>query len=179
MVPTKEHDDSFKFLSLFQFLCLGTNWGETYILDHEGNNVGRQKFQKHLVSVNQISVDSKAEYVASCADDGKIYISCLYADENNVKLSLERHIKCIELDPMHFKSGSGRKFIIGDYHLTLYEKTFLKGLKSTILSESEGLVNNVKWNGSFVAWASAIGVRIYDLNERCSLGLIKWEEPRR
>lgn len=79
---------------------------------------------------------------------------------------------------MYYKSGSGRKFIIGDYQLTLYEKTFLKGLKSTVLSDSEGLVNAVKWNGQFVAWASAIGVRVYDLNEKCSLGLIKWETPK-
>lgn len=60
----------------------------------------------------------------------------------------------------------------------MYEKTFLKGLKSTVLCESEGLVNAVKWNGQFVAWASGIGVRVYDLNEKCSLGLIKWEEPK-
>lgn len=46
------------------------------------------------------------------------------------------------------------------------------------MCDSEGLVNTVKWNGQFVAWASAIGVRVYDLNEKCSLGLIKWEEPR-
>lgn len=62
--------------------------------------------------------------------------------------------------------------------MKLYEKHFLKGLKSTVLCDAEGLVTAVKWNGHFVAWASAIGVRVYDLNERCSLGLIKWEEPR-
>lgn len=92
-------------------------------------------------------------------------------------MNLERQLKCIELDPLYHKS-SGRKFILGDYQLTLYEKTFLKGLKSTILSSSEGLVNAVKWNGQFVAWASGLGVRVYDLNEKCSLGLIKWEEPK-
>ena len=88
-------------------------------------------------------------------------------------------MRCIELDPLHYKSGNGRKFIIGDYQLTMYEKTFLKSMKSTVLSESEGLVNAIKWNGQFVAWASGIGVRVYDLTEKCSLGLIKWEEPKR
>jgi vacuolar protein sorting-associated protein 41 len=103
----------------------------------------------------------------------------LYAEDNSVFLNLERQIKCIELDPMYYKS-SARRFILGDRQLTLYEKTFLKGLKSTVLSESEGIVNAVKWcpNGQFVAWASSIGVRVYDLNEKCSLGLIKWEEPK-
>lgn len=108
----------------------------------------------------------------------QVHINCLYEDDNSVFLNLERQIKCIELDPMYHKSSSGRRFVLGDYQLTLYEKTFLKGLKSTVLSDSEGLVNAVKWNGQFVAWASGIGVRVYDLNEKCSLGLIKWEEPK-
>jgi hypothetical protein len=157
---------------------LGTTWGDIHILDHEGNVNSHQKFPKHIVGINQISVDNKGEYIATVGDDGQIHINCLYAEDNNVFLNLERPIKCIELDPMYHKSSSGRRFIIGDYQLTLYEKTFLKGLKSTILSDSEGPVNAVKWSGQFVAWASAIGVRVYDLNEKCSLGLIKWEEPK-
>lgn len=68
--------------------------------------------------------------------------------------------------------------VLGDTKLVLYEKTFLKGLKSTVLSESEGVVSAIRWNGQFVAWASAMGVHVYDLNERCSLGLIKWEDPK-
>lgn len=95
-------------------------------------------------------------------------------------MNLEREIKVIEIDPLYYRSNLGRRFILGDYQLTLYEKTFLKGLKSTVLSDSEGLVNAVKWNpsGQFIAWASSLGVRVYDLQEKCSLGLIKWEEPK-
>lgn len=33
------------------------------------------------------------------------------------------------------------------------------------------------WQGNFVAWASHLGVRVYDLSEKCSLGLMKWEVP--
>lgn len=102
----------------------------------------------------------------------------MYSEENNHKINTGKKVKCVELDPQYYKSGSGRRFIIGDDRLTLYEKTFLTGLKSTVLSESEGTVNSIKWNGQFVAWASSLGVRVYDLNERCSLGLIKWEEPK-
>lgn len=47
-----------------------------------------------------------------------------------------------------------------------------------MLSEAEGLVSSIAWTNQFVAWASDIGVRVYDLNEKCSLGLIKWEEPK-
>lgn len=64
----------------------------------------------------------------------------------------------------------------GDNKLTLYEKTFLKGLKSTVLNDSEGVVSAIAWSDQFVAWASAIGVRVHDLNEKCSLGLIKWQD---
>lgn len=110
--------------------------------------------------------------------DLQVHINCLYEEDNNVLLNLERQVKCIALDPQYHRSGSGRRFLLGDFQLTMYERTFLKGLKSTVICESEGLVNNVKWNGQFVAWASAIGVRVYDLQERCSLGLIKWEEPK-
>lgn len=65
----------------------------------------------------------------------------------------------------------------GDDKLTLYEKNFLKKLKPNVLSHAEGHVISICWNGPFVAWASCLGVRVYDLNEKCSLGLMKWEEP--
>lgn len=47
-------------------------------------------------------------------------------------------------------------------------------MKQTILGEAEGGVGSIAWSGQFVAWASYTGVRVYDLNARCSLGLIKW-----
>lgn len=56
---------------------MGTAWGEVQILDHEGNINTRQRFPKHMVSVNQISVDSKGEYIATCSDDGKVRIQLL------------------------------------------------------------------------------------------------------
>lgn len=131
-----------------------------------------------MVSVNQVSIDSKGEYIGSCSDDGVVVINGLYTEENNQNLNIGRAVKTIALDPMHYKSGTGRRFIIGDNKLTLYEKTFLKGLKQSVMCEAEGLVSAIAWTEQFVAWASAIGVRVYDLYERCSLGLIKWEEPK-
>lgn len=64
--------------------------------------------------------------------------------------------------------------ITGEDKLVLYEKTFLARLKTTILWEAEGGVRSIAWTDQFVAWASDTGVRIYDLNAKCSLGLIKW-----
>lgn len=153
------------------------------MLDHQGNTVENainhtQHFPEHMVSVNQISIDSRGEFIGTCSDDGTVVINGFYTDENNHKMKIGRAVKSIALDPMYFKSGSGRRFIIGDNKLTLYEKTFLKGLKQTVLHEVDGFVSAIAWTEHFVAWASAIGVRVYDLNEKCSLGLIKWEEPK-
>ena len=58
--------------------------------------------------------------------------------------------------------------------MVLYEKTFLSRMKPTFLWEAEGSVRSIAWIGQFVAWASDTGVRVYDLNAKCSLGLIKW-----
>lgn len=86
------------------------------MLDHQGNRVEtliNLKQNPHILSVNKISVDNKGEHIATCSDDGMIIISGLYSDENNQKLNVGKGIKAVELDPMHHKSGSGRKFLIG------------------------------------------------------------------
>ncbi|XP_053961064.1 vacuolar protein sorting-associated protein 41 homolog isoform X1 [Anastrepha ludens] len=164
-----------------KFLMFGTFLGRVYIFDHQGNSVtshlsdGPNDFS-HTVAVNHIDVDSKAEYVATCSDDGKVNITGLFSDENNQNLNLGKSIKAVALDPDP-KTSAGKRFVVGDDKLTLYEKNFLKKLKTTVLSSAEGYVLSVCWNGPFVAWASYLGVRVYDLNEKCSLGLMKWEEP--
>lgn len=92
-------------------------------------------------------------------------------------MNLDHQIKCIEIDPNYSKPGYGRRFIVGDSSLVLYEKALLGRMKPTVLCESEGFVSNIKWNGQFVAWSSVIGVRVYDFANRCSIGLVKWDEP--
>lgn len=165
-----------------KFICLGTQWGVIHLLDHEGNIVpitqdGKNKeLQAHAIAVNKISVDIKGNYIASCSDDGKVLVHGLYTTENTHSLVLGRLVKSVALDPYYFKSGSGRRFLTGDNKLTLYEKTFLNRLRSTVLFECEGNVQAIAWHERFVAWASEVGVRVYDLQARCSLGLIQWEK---
>ncbi|XP_074097880.1 vacuolar protein sorting-associated protein light [Cotesia typhae] len=157
-----------------KFLCLGSHMGKIHLLDHQGNNIQSKTLQAHSLTVNQISIDQNGDYIASCCDKGKIFIYGLYTRENNNIINLERQIKSIALDPAFLKSGTSKRFITGDDKLMLYEKTFLSRLKLTVLSEAEGGVRSVAWAGQFVAWASDTGVRLYDLNARCSLGLMKW-----
>ncbi|XP_050502655.1 vacuolar protein sorting-associated protein 41 homolog [Diabrotica virgifera virgifera] len=159
-----------------KFICLGSHWGVIHILDHQGNSIQGKELKAHTVSVNQISIDSNGEFVATCSDDGKVFIHSLFSKENDVQLNLGRLLKTVSLDPLYFKFGINKRFITGDDKLTLYERTFLGNLKSTVLCESEGLVRSLCWGENFLAWSSNIGVRVYDMNARCSLGLIKWED---
>ncbi|XP_072932333.1 vacuolar protein sorting-associated protein 41 homolog [Epargyreus clarus] len=165
-----------------KFICLGTQWGVIHLLDHEGNTVpisqekNQRDLQAHAIAVNKISVDLNGDYIASCSDDGKVLVYGLYSDDNTHNLILGRVVKSVALDPHYFKSGSGRRFLTGDNKLTLYEKTFLNRLRSTVLCECEGYVQAMAWHDRFVAWACEVGVRVYDLVARCSLGLIQWEK---
>ncbi|XP_076241786.1 vacuolar protein sorting-associated protein light [Calliopsis andreniformis] len=157
-----------------KFLCLGSHWGMIHLLDHQGNNIQSKSLQVHTVAVNQISIDHNGDFIASCSDDGKVFIYGLYSTENNHNMSMGRLVKSIAIDPNYYKSGSGKRFITGDDKLVLYEKTFLSRMKLTVLMEAEGGVRSIAWIGHLVAWASDTGVRIYDLNARCSLCLIQW-----
>lgn len=163
-----------------KFLIFGSYNGRLYLLDHQGNTVdsylNKSNSFCHSVGINEISVDTKGEYVASCSDDGKVVITGLFSDENNQKINIGKSVKAVALDPDP-KIPVGKRFIVGDEKLSMYEKNFLKNLKPSVLCDAEGYVLSVCWNGQFVAWASYLGVRVYDLNEKCSLGLMKWEQP--
>ncbi|XP_045469262.1 vacuolar protein sorting-associated protein 41 homolog [Harmonia axyridis] len=161
-----------------KFICLGSHWGVIHLLDHQGNNIEGKELKAHTVGVNQISIDSNGEFIATCSDDGKIFIHSLFNKENNFTLNIGRLVKTVALDPNYNKYGSTKRFILGDDKLTLYERTFLGSLRPTVLCESEGFVRSMSWNGNFIAWSSNVGVRVYDINARCSLGLIKWEEHK-
>ncbi|XP_026285245.1 vacuolar protein sorting-associated protein 41 homolog [Frankliniella occidentalis] len=157
-----------------KFVCLGNNWGMVHLLDHLGNTV-LEELRLHSTDVNQISIDSNGDFIASCSDDGRVFIQGLYSSDNNQELRKENcKVKSVAIDPNYYKPGSGRRFITGDEQLVLYEKTFLTRLKSTVLCKAQGLVHNIKWNGPFVAWADNLGVWVFDIEARRSLGLIKW-----
>jgi len=51
---------------------IGSHSGSVHIFDHEGNRITDKQFQSHDITVNQLSIDEKGEYIASCSDDGKV-----------------------------------------------------------------------------------------------------------
>lgn len=103
----------YKILLFVKFICVGSLWGMIHILDHQGNNVGTKELQAHTVAVNQISIDDNGDFLASCSDDGKVFVHGLYSADNNHNMEMGRSVKSIALDPAYFKSGSGRRFITG------------------------------------------------------------------
>lgn len=60
----------------------GTFLGRIYLFDHQGNSVTSHLSDapadiSHTVAVNHLDVDAKAEYVATCSDDGKVNVNLL------------------------------------------------------------------------------------------------------
>ncbi|XP_043069865.1 vacuolar protein sorting-associated protein 41 homolog isoform X5 [Drosophila bipectinata] len=162
-----------------KFLILGTFRGRVYLLDHQGNSIDSKLSKSgrhtHQVAVNKIDVDPKGEYVATCSDDGKVNITGLFSSSIDQTLDLQKCIKVVALDP-NPKSCIDR-FIVGDEKLVLYNRKILPGFVTKELCVVEGSVLSICWHLNLVAWASHLGVHVFDLNEECSLGLIKWEVP--
>ncbi|XP_060651255.1 vacuolar protein sorting-associated protein 41 homolog isoform X2 [Drosophila nasuta] len=162
-----------------KFLIVGTNRGYVYMLNHEGksveSNLSSGKSHTHSMAVNHIDVDPCGEYVATCSDDGRVNITKLFNWKNNRSFISGKFIKAIALAPED--KSSRRSFVVGNDKLTLYEPNLLHRLKPRELCAVEGSVLSISWQGYFVAWASHLGVGVYDLREKCSLGLMKWEVP--
>ncbi|XP_046655188.1 vacuolar protein sorting-associated protein 41 homolog [Daphnia pulicaria] len=156
-----------------KFMCLGTNWGALHLLDHLGHSSQQQEFPTHGMAINMVDIDSGGDYIGSCSNDGKVMVSGLYSTENCHTLMVDRPVKAIALDPLYYKSGSGRRFVTGDDRLILHEKVFLSRLKSTTLFEGEGEITNIKWKNRFLAWASTTGVRVFDMSVRRIISVVK------
>ncbi|XP_062142192.1 vacuolar protein sorting-associated protein 41 homolog [Drosophila sulfurigaster albostrigata] len=162
-----------------KFLIVGTNQGHVYMLNHEGksveSNLSSGKSHTHSMAVNHIDVDPRGEYVATCSDDGCVNITKLFNWKNNRSFFSGKFIKAIALAPED--KSSRRSFVVGNDKLTLYEPNLLHRLKPRELCAVEGRVLSISWQSNFIAWASHLGVDVYDLREKCSLGLMKWEVP--
>ncbi|GAA5862553.1 hypothetical protein JCM8547_002101 [Rhodosporidiobolus lusitaniae] len=142
-----------------KYIIIGTHNGAILVLTPEGGLVKR--FQPHTAMVNDLSVDSTSEFVASASMDGRVAIHSLSTPEVHV-FDLGRPLRCVALDP-YFGRRSTRHFVSGGMagSLILSEKGWL-GHKEVTLFSGEGPIWAAEWRGTFIAWASDAGVRIYD-----------------
>ena len=155
-----------------KFLALGTHWGVVHVLDHQGNNIRNKEFPSHTTTVNQISIDSYGEYVASCSEDGRVVINGLYNSDNNVQQMFDCPIRALALHPEYSRRGN-RQYVIGvGEKMLLYEKGWLRN-KSTVLHTGTGYIRTMKWKGDFLAWADSHGVEVYDVNRKTRIAHIE------
>ncbi|XP_023235855.1 vacuolar protein sorting-associated protein 41 homolog isoform X2 [Centruroides sculpturatus] len=169
-----------------KFMALGTFNGFVYILDHHGNNIRNKELALHTKTVNQISIDINGDFIATCSNDERIVIQGLYSSENNLILSFNQPVLSIAIDPNFAKPGSKKRFITGNNKVLLYEKGLFGQYKNTVLHQSESIVQNIKWKGQFLAWATDKHLRIYDIVAFKIIALIKrdqdsilWDKPCR
>ncbi|GBM04489.1 Vacuolar protein sorting-associated protein 41 [Araneus ventricosus] len=156
-----------------KFLALGTHLGVIHILDHQGNNIRNKELLLHVTTVNQISIEEKGDYLASCSNDGKVAIHGLYSTDLNTSLTIERPVRSVALDPNFSKSSANRRFIIGEDKVVLYERQFLTGYKPNVLYQGEGAIRNIKWKDRFVVWSSDKTVRVYDIGSNRTITVIQ------
>lgn len=83
-----------------------------HILDHQGTSV-QKELKAHTVAVNQISVDRKGEFFATCSDDGKVVVHGLFSKDSNLSFNVSRLVKTVALDPFYARGGVNRRFITG------------------------------------------------------------------
>ncbi|TPX35873.1 hypothetical protein SmJEL517_g01692 [Synchytrium microbalum] len=142
-----------------RFLALGTHWGIIHILDLDGNDVKR--FQCHSATVNQLSIDTHGEFIASASDDGRVLINSLYSADVQ-QFNYKRPVKAVSLEPEYSKKST-RHFVSGGMAelLNLSGKGWF-GNKDVVLHSGEGPVYAIQWRASQIAWANDAGVKIYD-----------------
>ena len=161
-----------------KLILVGTGPGRVHVFDHLGNRV-RPARQPHSLCVNQISADEAGEHVASCSDDGTVCIHGLYSRDNSHSLTFDAPVKTVVLDPLYYRSGTGRRFAVGDSRVLLHEKTFLVRLRTTTIHEGDGTVQALSWRGPLMAWASDGGVRVYHTELKRVISLIRCDAGER
>lgn len=153
-----------------KFLLIGTQIGNIHILDHQGNRTST--FNSHTASVSAISVDEKGEYMASCSDNGHVFIHGITSMENNHIFAFEEPVHFCELDPL-FSSLKKHRFLVGTDKVLLYQKNWLNQYKTTTLYQGEGNVRTCTWKGHFSAFATDRSVLVYDMQKLSIICKIK------
>ena len=66
-----------------------------------------------------------------------------------------------------------RRLVTGDDKVILHSKNFLNRHVRTVISAGDGQVRNMRWRGSFLAWATDTNVRIYDMSQKALIAVVK------
>ncbi|KAG9017435.1 Vacuolar protein sorting-associated protein 41 [Tulasnella sp. JGI-2019a] len=144
-----------------KLMALGTHGGVVHIATHDGTIV--KSYRAHTASVNDITLDTQDEFVATASMDGQAVIYGIAGTET-YSFDLKRPIKAIALDPQFAKKGT-RAFVCGGMAgtLVMHEKGWL-GHKESLIHSNEGPIWAIAWRSTLIAWANDVGIRIHDTN---------------
>ena len=140
-----------KFLAIgFILFIFRTHSGNILITDLIGNKI---KTFTQQVKINQISIDSSGEFIASASDDGSVAVNALYTTESLIIYN-KRAVKSVQLELNYSKSlskqicygGMGEELIISS-------KGWFKN-NNHIIDSEKGPIYTIKWKGQFIAWAN-------------------------
>ncbi|KAJ3308452.1 Vacuolar protein sorting-associated protein 41 [Blyttiomyces sp. JEL0837] len=134
-----------------RFLALGTHWGVVHILDLNGNDVKR--FECHSATVNEISIDTNGEYVASASDDGRVVVNSLYSVEQSV-IKNRRPMKAVALEPDYSRKATRQVVGGGTGEELIMSGKGWFGTKDVVIHSGEGPIYTVKWRMNYIAWAN-------------------------
>ncbi|KAG8870756.1 Vacuolar protein sorting-associated protein 41 [Tulasnella sp. 331] len=144
-----------------KLMAIGTHAGVVHISTLDGTII--KSYRAHTASVNDITLDSQDEFVATASMDGQVVIYGV-AGAETYSFDLKRPIKAIALDPQFAKKGT-RAFVCGGMAgtLVMHEKGWL-GHKESLIHSNEGPIWAIAWRSTLIAWANDVGIRIYDTN---------------
>lgn len=142
-----------------KFMALGTHMGVVYLLDVTVSQEVK-RFLNHSSPVVQICLDQSSEFVVTCAEDGKIFVSTLFDSEPPQLINMNEPVLSIALSPNFRKT---KEFVCG----TRSGKVILRtpGWWSDtfkVLHSGEGAVRTLNWNKNhLLLFSTDVGVRMY------------------
>ncbi|KAL5971013.1 hypothetical protein TSMEX_001320 [Taenia solium] len=147
----------------WKFIVLGHKDGTVNIFDHLGNLIQNGSYKKHFCPINQIGISDDDNFVATCADDGFVFIYSLLEPEHSELINLSRPIKALAISPIYSKT---RKLITGGKSVTLHSRGAFGRRTSDQLYVPPGGVHAMTWRGSVLIWADDAAVRVYSVRRR-------------
>lgn len=155
-----------------KLLAVGWRSGRVDLIDYGGDVI--RTFHEHQECVRGLSFDSKAEFLATCSDDGTVCVLSLYNDDNCCmqKHSVGQKLTAVAIDP-RCASRRTKEVVVGDALGNVYflSKGWL-GVTEKVLFKGKYHIGVIVWSGTMLAWASESGVRIYDVGYHTPIGTV-------
>jgi hypothetical protein len=170
--PNERDDRITCFRASDKLLAVGWRSGRVDLIDYGGDVI--RTFHEHRESVRCLSFDIKAEFLATCSDDGTVCVLSLYNDDDYCvqKHSVGQKLSAVAIDP-RCASRRTKEVVVGDALGNVYflSKGWL-GLTEKVIFNGKYHISAIVWSGTMVAWASKSGVRIYDVGFHTPVGTV-------